>query len=107
MQYTGEVISGIFLLMVTLIEVRAIRDRKRSEVEKERVEKRAELRAKESKLAMQMQEAALKLSLVTAKKVMNMHTNGDVKDAFDAAERAGAEYTSFIEGVAAKTITKN
>ena len=106
MEYIGEIISGAVLIIVAVIETRATRERKKAQVEKEKAEAREKLRAKESLLAMQMQEAALKLSMVTAKKVMNLHTNGDVKEAFDAAEKAGSDYMEFIEGVAAKTITK-
>lgn len=107
MEYIGEIISGAVLVMVAVIETRATRERKNTQVEKERAAEREALRAKESKLAMQMQEASLKLSMVTAKKVMNLQTNGDVKEAFDAAEKAGSEYMEFIEGVAAKTITRS
>lgn len=104
--WVGEIISGAVLLMVTVIETRASLDRKKAQAEKEKTERRAAIRAEESRLAMQMQEASLKLSLVTAKKIMNLHTNGDVKDAFDAAEKAGQEYAEFINDVAAKSITR-
>lgn len=106
MEYIGEIISGAVLIMVAVIETRASKERKNTQAEKAKAEEREALRAKESQLAMQMQEASLKLSKVTAKKVMNLQTNGDVKEAFDAAEKAGLEYMEFIEAVAAKTIAK-
>ena len=54
MDYIGEIISGVFALLVVWLEVRMTRDRKQAE-------KRAIIRAKESKLAMKMQDASLLL----------------------------------------------
>ena len=56
MNYFGEIISGVFALLVVWLEVRASRDRKQTE-------KRTAIRAKESKLAMKMQDASLSLSI--------------------------------------------
>jgi hypothetical protein len=58
LDYIGEIISGVFALLVVWLEVRMTRDRKQAE-------KRAIIRAKESKLAMKMQDASLSLSLAT------------------------------------------
>ena len=52
MEYIGEIISGVFALLVVWLQVRMTRDRKQ-------MEKRAAIRAKESKLAMKMQDASL------------------------------------------------
>ena len=74
MGYIGEIISGVFALLVVWLEVRMTRDRKQAE-------KRAIIRAKESKLAMKMQDANLSLSLATAIAVERGETNGEMKTA--------------------------
>ena len=71
MDYISEIISGIFALLVVWLEVRTTRDRKQAE-------KRAIIRAKESKLAMKMQDASLSLSLATAIAVERGETNGEM-----------------------------
>lgn len=71
-----------------------------------KVDERAERRAKESRLAMDLMYASCALSLTTAKKLANMHTNGDVEEAMDAATGAQAAYIDFVRNEAARTITK-
>ena len=84
MSYLGEIISGVFALLVVWLEVRMTRDRKLTE-------KRAAVRAKESKLAMKMQDASLSLSLATCIAVERGETNGEMKTAREKAKsRAGA-----------------
>ena len=92
-------VTGIFAVIVCLVEVRTARDRKRTE-------KRAEVRARESRLSMKMQDANTKLAVVTAKAVMKQHTNGDVEEAFHAAEEAQEAYRAFIEEIASQHLTK-
>lgn len=71
-----------------------------------RVEERAEKRATESRLSMDLMYATCALSLTTAKKLANMHTNGDVEEAMDAADKAQKAYIGFVRNEAAKTISK-
>ena len=79
MEYIGEIISGVFALLVVWLQVRMTRDRKQTE-------KRAAIRAKESKLAMKMQDASLSLSLATCIAVERGETNGEMKTARDKSE---------------------
>ncbi len=89
MNYIGEIISGIFAVIVVWIEVRASRDRKRTE-------ECAAIRAKESKLAMKMQDANLSLSLATAVAVERGELNGEMKTAREKARTAQEEYDDFV-----------
>lgn len=102
----GAIISAIALVAVAIIETVSLRDRKSEKAERERVELRAALREQESHLSMQMMSAACALSLVTAKKVTGMHTNGDVEEAMDKAREAQANYQSFLEETAARQLAK-
>ena len=98
MSYIGEIISGVFALLVVWIEVRATRDRKRTE-------RRAAVRAKESKLAMKMQDANLSLSLATSIAVERGETNGEMKTAREKAKAAQEEYEDFVHELASKQAT--
>jgi hypothetical protein len=98
LDYIGEIISGIFALLVVLLEVRVARDRKQTE-------KRAAVRAKESKLAMKMQDASLSLSLATAIAVERGETNGEMKTARDKAQIAQDEYEDFVRELASEQAT--
>ena len=98
-----EVICALIAAAATLLaataEVRSRRVIKRDE-------HRAERRAKENRLAMDLMYANCALSLTTAKKLAGMHTNGDVEDAMAAAEKAQGAYQSFARDEAAKNFTK-
>ena len=98
MDYIGEIISGVFALLVVLLEVRVAHDRKQTE-------KRAAIRAKESKLAMRMQDASLSLSLATAIAVERGETNGEMKTAREKAETAQEEYEDFVHELASEQAT--
>ena len=98
LDYIGEIISGVFALLVVWLEVRMTRDRKQSE-------KRAIIRAKESKLAMKMQDASLSLSLATAIAVERGETNGEMKTAREKAKTAQEEYEDFVHELASEQAT--
>lgn len=92
-------ITAIAAIFVAVIERRNLRMNKR-------IEERAERRAQESRLSIDLMYANCALSLTTAKKLANMHTNGDVEEAMAAAEKARADYNTFILDTASHTITK-
>ena len=98
LDYIGEIISGVFALLVVWLEVRMTRDRKQAE-------KRAIIRAKESKLAMKMQDASLSLSLATAIAVERGETNGEMKTAREKAKTAQEEYEDFVHELASEQAT--
>jgi len=98
LDFIGEINSGVFALLVVGIEVRTTRERKQ-------MEKRAAIRAKESKLAMKMQDASLSLSLATCIAVERGETNGEMKTARDKAKSAQEEYEDFVHELASEQAT--
>ena len=98
-----EVICALIAAAATLLaataEVRSRRAIKRDE-------HRAERRAKENRLAMDLMYASCALSLTTAKKLAGMHTNGDVEEAMEAARAAQEAYQDFARDEAAHQFSK-
>lgn len=92
-------ITAAAAIFVALIE-------RRNRQYNKRVEERAEKRARESRLSMDLMYANCALSLTTAKKLANMHTNGDVEEAMNAARAAQDAYIDFARNEAARTISK-
>lgn len=92
-------ITALAAVCVAVIE-------RRNYVQNKRTEKRAEQRAYESRLSMDLMYANCALSLITAKKLANMHTNGDVEEAMQAAEKAQEAYNDFLRDTASHHITK-
>lgn len=110
-------IAAAGTVMVAVIEGRAAKDRRRDKEdreaaaraameERERLEIRANIRERESRLSMEMMAATCSLSLVAAKKLAGMHTNGDVEEAMEQAKAAQAEYADFVRDVAAHQVVK-
>lgn len=103
-------IAAMGAVAVALVERRAARDRKKSEAQlkedRERVERRATTRERESRLSMEMMSATCALSLVAAKKLAGMHTNGDVEEAMEKATAAQEDYADFVRDVAAHQVCK-
>lgn len=102
-QYIIPALAGI---LVAIIEAVAARDRKRVRESHEKQEKRAEIRAEESRLAMQLMDATLQLSIVNANAVTGGHNNGNVERARKAADKAQKEYHAFLEKVASGALTR-
>lgn len=99
MEIVTTLITAAALVLVAVIETRNGRERKRGQA-------RAERRAEESRLAMDLMGATCKLALVTAKKVTGQHVNGDVEDAMEMAKAASGEYEEFKTKLAAAQATK-
>lgn len=98
-----EIICAAIAAVATIVSAYIAVAQKR---ENKKIDARAERRAMESRLSMDLMYASCALSLTTAKKLANMHTNGDVKGAMDAAENAQKAYINFVRDEAARTITK-
>ena len=106
MDWLGPLISAIALVLVAIIEAVATRERKRYKADRERAERRAALRAKESQLSMEMMSANNKLTLIIAKKLTGQHTNGDVEEAMHESMQAQRDYQDFLEETTAKQMAK-
>lgn len=98
-----EVICAGIAAIATIVSAYIAVSQKR---QNEKIDERAKRRAEESRLSMDLMYASCALSLTTAKKLANMHTNGDVEDAMNAAEKAQVAYVNFIRNEAARTIAK-
>lgn len=103
---TGEIaaiistaVTGIFAVIVALIEARASRERKSTE-------KRAARRARESRLSMDMMYAATSLAMDTARALRDGHTNGTLDPDLQKAQAARAAYDCFLRDEAAEAVAK-
>lgn len=106
MEYVSYVITGIFGVIIALLEIRGQREQKSCMAEQQRSESRAARRAEESRLSMELMAASCKLGVVTAKAVTHQHVNGDVEEAMEAAAEAQAQYDAFLRRVAAAQTVK-
>lgn len=99
MPYLSEIITGLFGVLVVIIEVRSSRWRKSSD-------KLADQRALASKLSMRMQDANLSLAIAAAIALENGHTNGELKAAKEDALKARNEYREFLMDITSEQTTK-
>lgn len=100
------IITGVFTVIVAIIELVASKDRRRTKQLTEEIEKKNALREEESRCSMQMMYATLQLSIVTANALTGGHNNGNVEQAKLAAQTAEADYQKFLQKVAASAINK-
>lgn len=100
------VISGLFMVVVALIEAQAAKDRKKTKEETERQKQHEEERAKELRLSMRLIHATLQLGVVSANALTGGHNNGNVERARLTAEKAEEEYDDFLKELGAKQVTK-
>ena len=101
----AAVIAAASAVTIAIIEKRAADDRKKAEEDRNRVEERAKIRERESRLSMEMMNATCALSLVAAKKLTGQHTNGDVEEAMTKARAAQAKYDDFIKDTVAHQVS--
>lgn len=80
----------------------AISGKKRAEREDER----AEQRAKEGMLQLQMIDANSKLTIGVAMALKHGHCNGEVEAGLQAVQEASDNYVQFLEGIAIDQIKK-
>ena len=99
MQAVAPLFSAAALVAVAVIETRNKKCRARTEA-------RARRRAEESQLSMELMSATCKLATATAKAVTGQHTNGDVEDALEAAQKAQEAYDTFLARVTARQVAK-
>ena len=71
-----------------------------------RSERRSELRRRESLLSLEMMDATLKLSVVTANALTGGHNNGNVAIARDSAGAVSEKYEQFMRETTAYEVGK-
>ena len=94
-----SLIAAASAIAVAVIESRASHDRASAE-------KRAERRAKESRLSMDLMYATCGLAMDTAKAMKEGHTNGTLAGDMEEAAKARAAYKSFLMDEAAHAVAK-
>lgn len=95
----ASLIAAIAAIAVAIIEGKAVQERKSHE-------KRAERRAKESRLSMELMSATCDLACVTAMALRDGHTNGTLEPALAKAAQAQADYQDFLKDEAAAAVAK-
>lgn len=98
------IITAIAMIIVAVIEWRSQKDRKEMAKIQKEVDIKSAQREKESRLSMQMMDASLQLSVVTANALTGGHNNGNVEAARQAAQEASAAYKAFLMEAAAHQI---
>lgn len=98
-----EIICAVVAAAATVICALIARNEKK---QSDKADKRAELRKRESLLTLRMTDATLQLSIVSANALTGGHNNGNVERARQAAEEAAGEYTSFMQEITAREVTR-
>lgn len=98
-----EVICALIAAAATILAALA---EHRNRVSARRAEARMARRERESHLSMDLMVANCALSLVIAKKMTGMHTNGDVEEAMEEAKAAREAYIDFVREEAAHNVSK-
>ena len=101
LDYAAAIIIAAFGLLQAIIVSLLARENKKRKIDSDKVEKRALLRAKESKLAMHLMSANTGLAMATAKAVRDGQVNGEMEHALTDAKHAQREYYNFINETAA------
>ena len=92
-------ISGVCAVAVAFIG-------RQMSIEAKKSERHSELRRRESLLSLEMMDATLKLSVVTANALTGGHNNGNVAVARERAGSAGEKYEQFLRETTAYEIGK-
>lgn len=100
------IIPAASAVAVAVIEAVAAKERRQNKAQREKQERRAAQRAEESRLSMQMMDATLQLSIVSANALTNGHNNGNVERARIAAQKAQEEYEKFLQKLASNELAK-
>lgn len=99
-------LTGFCAIVCAAIASRASKREKREKAEKERIEHRAEQRAKEGRLQLAMINANCQLTVGVAMALKRGHCNGEVETGLAAIEKTTKEYEQFLEGIAIDHITR-
>ena len=100
------IIPGACAVIVAVIEAFAQRDRKAAQKDREQIERNAKIRARESRLSMDMMAANSELCDVICIAVSGGQTNGNVERARKKAREAREAYDAFLRDTAAEAVVK-
>jgi hypothetical protein len=99
-----EAASGVVIAIITGLFARALKKGKQREDEMDR---RAEVRAKESHLSMNLMSASVALGVANTHAIQNGRTNGETEAALKEADKAIKAYRDFTGEVAANALNNN
>lgn len=102
----NALISAASAICVAILTGLFARDSRRRKAADDDQKAHAQMRAKESRLSMQLMSASVKLGIATAMAVEQQKFNGEMKDARESADRAQKAYWEFINNTAADEVTK-
>ena len=97
--YIGYIISGVFAVIVAIVEVRGAHFRKRDEARQER-------RERENRLSMDLMIATSEMTDVLCIALQGGKTNGNVEEAREKGRKAREAYRDFLRDTAAHQVTK-
>ena len=100
------VITSVAAIICAAMAAAGARREKREKAEQERVDRRAEQRAKEGRLQLAMIDANSKLTVGVAMALKRGHCNGEVEAGLQAVQQTTKEYERFLEGIGIDHITR-
>ena len=104
------IIAGLgFFQAVTVAIIAGLfnREAKKRRAYNEKIDRRAEVRAEESRLSMSLMSANSTLGIAMCLAIKEGSTNGKMDYALEAAQKAQEEYFAHVNDVAAKQLAKN
>ena len=102
----GYIISALAAVIVAAIEALAHKERKNTKSELERMRKNAVLRAKESRLSMELMAANAEVNDVLCIALQHGELNGNVEAAQKKCRQALDDYNSFLRDTSAEVVTE-
>ena len=99
-------ITGVAAIICAAMAAQASKREKREKAEQERIDRRAEQRAKEGRLQLAMINALSQLTVGVAMALKRGHCNGEVETGLQAVQQTTKEYEQFLEGIGIEHITR-
>ena len=99
-------IAAIATIFCGVLAYKSNKKSKEIEAANARSELRAEQRAQESKLSLELMNANCSLTVGVALALKNNHCNGEVEQGLEAVRKAQEAYTTFLEGIAIEHLAK-
>lgn len=102
----GYIISGIVAVIVAIIEAVAQKERKQTKDQLEHMQRNSALRAKESRLSMELMAANAEVNDVLCVALQHGELNGNVEAAQKRCRKALEDYNSFLRDTSAEAVTE-
>ena len=93
------IIAGLATVVTSLVGINVSNTNKK-------IDRRAEVRNRESLLSLRMMDATLQLSVVTSNALTGGHNNGNVERAKKAAQKVAKDYEEFMMETTAHEISR-